>query len=608
MFAVGNTFSLSASLLFLELSIMLLGIIVVLVYLIDISLASTYYRSYSHYTIKYNAEVMSTIDFFFVLGPTLLVIFLVVPSMGLIFQLDAQPTLSNFNSKVLIVGNQWYWTYKQSLQFFDPFILLDSITLGFEYDSLLDPSELLYRYQKVDRPLVVPVGSSFCLITSQDVIHSWALPSHTIKTDAVPGRTQSFALTGLTYGVFFGQCSELCGVHHARMPIEVHFVPEMVWFISSMDEIRASALSSPIHHFVNVTVNSDLVFFLLNSCIPFEVVTLLNYYCSAALHVGYNMKYNLLIHSDIFFVGAFTFIFFPIARQYSDLLTIYLVDPSTRSISEGYVYSFVEDNVLTLQSWLVSSLEVIQFFYFTNIALNSVMLLIVSFIVFFMLLSQTLKTQQFNPDNVTVILFFTIIVNQFVYKVVSDYLSRLNGSSRGYVSHFFPYFLWLFVFIFYMNVAGLLPFSFTLFSVGYVTITLSSFTWLGHFLLGFHYKSFDFLMVYFDPDLPGMVSGFVGMLEITSVLIRPLSLGLRLTANMIGGHLIVEMLLDGYIGASLFFLDAPSFTSFIFLLGGLLPVLVMYGYELCVALIQSYVFVLLLLIYLREALDLTASH
>jgi len=399
---------------------MLLGIIVVLIYLIDISLASTHYNSFSHYTIKYNAEVMSTIDFFFVLGPTLLVIFLVVPSMGLIFQLDAQPTLSNFNSKVLIVGNQWYWTYKQSLQFLDPFLMLDSVSLGFEYDSLLDPSELLYRYQKVDRPLVVPVGSTFCLITSQDVIHSWALPSHTIKTDAVPGRTQSFALTGLTYGVYFGQCSELCGVHHARMPIEVHFVPEMVWFISSMDEVRASTSSSPIHHFVNVTVNSDVFFFLLNSCVPFEVVTLMNYYISSLLHLTADLKCNTLIHSDVFLLCAFTVLWFPLARNYDDVLYTHFITPSTRSTSESLISAFVENNVSTLRSLLVSSMEVSQFFYFTNVALHSVMFLILSFCFFFMLLSQVLKTQQFNQDNVTIVLFVALTVYQFVYKVVAD--------------------------------------------------------------------------------------------------------------------------------------------------------------------------------------------
>ena len=89
-----------------------------------------------------------------------------------------------------------------------------------------------------------------------------------------------------------------------------------------------------------------------------------------------------------------------------------------------------------------------------------------------------------------------------------------------------------------------------------------------------------------------VVSGFVGVLEIVSVLIRPFSLGLRLTANMVGGHLIVEMLLEVYLMLTLMLIYVPGIESIVYFGLYLIPLACIYFYEVAVCFIQSYVFIL----------------
>lgn len=137
-----------------------------------------------------------------------------LPSLHLLYLMDEliDPELT-----IKVVGNQWYWSYEYS-------DLSDSIS----YDSFLldDSSYVLFRLLEVDSPLVLPVFSSVrLLITSSDVIHSFAVPSLGIKVDAIPGRLNSFGFIVNRPGTFYGQCSELCGFLHGFMPISVDVVP-----------------------------------------------------------------------------------------------------------------------------------------------------------------------------------------------------------------------------------------------------------------------------------------------------------------------------------------------------------------------------------------------
>jgi heme/copper-type cytochrome/quinol oxidase subunit 2 len=114
------------------------------------------------------------------------------------------------------IGHQWYWTYQYSNDY-----------LSFTYDSnLIYENELNLgdqRLLKTDAPLYVPVYlPTRMLVTSTDVIHSFALPNFGLKIDAIPGRLNQLFLYPIREGIFFGQCSELCGAGHSQMPIELH--------------------------------------------------------------------------------------------------------------------------------------------------------------------------------------------------------------------------------------------------------------------------------------------------------------------------------------------------------------------------------------------------
>ena len=116
---------------------------------------------------------------------------------------------------IIVTGNQWFWTYE--FMVFARKVAIES--------HMIETDQLAFgecRNLEVDNALVVPVKTNIRLIvTSTDVIHSWAVPSLGIKIDAVPGRTNSGSLYIKREGRFYGQCSEICGKGHAVMPIVV---------------------------------------------------------------------------------------------------------------------------------------------------------------------------------------------------------------------------------------------------------------------------------------------------------------------------------------------------------------------------------------------------
>ena len=117
---------------------------------------------------------------------------------------------------VKIIANQWYWTYEYG-------------NLNLEWDSFMKTSNLSKsepRLLVVDNPLFLPVETNIrLLITSKDVIHAFAVPSLGLKVDAVPGRLNQLSCYINRSGIFYGQCSELCGVNHAFMPIQLVSIP-----------------------------------------------------------------------------------------------------------------------------------------------------------------------------------------------------------------------------------------------------------------------------------------------------------------------------------------------------------------------------------------------
>lgn len=167
--------------------------------------------------------------------PSLILVCIAIPSFSLLYAMDEiiDPKLT-----VKAIGYQWFWSYEYAHSFdvVEFSYLKDSLNYSnrFYRDSLIYDSVMLteeelgfgfHRLLDVDRQLVLPVRTHIRLmITGADVIHSWAVPSFGIKVDAVPGRMSQIGAFVKHEGVFYGQCSELCGVNHGFMPIVVKVV------------------------------------------------------------------------------------------------------------------------------------------------------------------------------------------------------------------------------------------------------------------------------------------------------------------------------------------------------------------------------------------------
>nr|QKY75016.1 cytochrome c oxidase subunit II [Semimytilus algosus] len=120
------------------------------------------------------------------------------------------------------VGHQWYWTYEFVNMNYEEMVVesyMDNLGEGASSDSK-------YRLLDVDQRMVAPVNVQMrVLVSSVDVLHSFALPSCMVKVDAIPGRMTQTPLMVDKSGICYGQCSELCGVNHSFMPIVIEFIP-----------------------------------------------------------------------------------------------------------------------------------------------------------------------------------------------------------------------------------------------------------------------------------------------------------------------------------------------------------------------------------------------
>ena len=159
------------------------------------------------------------IEIAWTLIPIVILMVIAVPSFKLLF---LQLNVPAADLTVKATGKQWYWSYSYP------------DNGRFEFDSLMlkegERKEGQPRLLAVDNEMVVPVNKTVRVITTgSDVIHSFAVPSFGIKIDAVPGRINETWFTATREGVYYGQCSELCGKDHAFMPIAVHVVSEQAF-------------------------------------------------------------------------------------------------------------------------------------------------------------------------------------------------------------------------------------------------------------------------------------------------------------------------------------------------------------------------------------------
>ena len=172
--------------------------------------------------------------------PVMILVGISLFSFRLLFAYHDMPTP---DLTVKATGNQWNWAYEYPDQGVAEYI-----------SNMLPEAEaqaqgVPYRLA-VDEPIVVPVGKTVrVLVTASDVIHAFALPAFGLKTDAIPGRTNETWFRAEREGVFYGQCSELCGVDHAFMPIQINVVSEAefaAWVASKGGSMTpASAAEAP---------------------------------------------------------------------------------------------------------------------------------------------------------------------------------------------------------------------------------------------------------------------------------------------------------------------------------------------------------------------------
>nr|AAA20567.1 cytochrome oxidase II [Lemur catta] len=147
--------------------------------------------------------------------PAAILILIALPSLRILYMMDeiATPSLT-----LKTMGHQWYWSYEYT-DYED--LCFDSYMTP---SSDLKPGEL--RLLEVDNRVVLPTELAVrMLISSEDVLHSWTVPSLGVKTDAIPGRLNQATLMASRPGVYYGQCSEICGANHSFMPIVLELVP-----------------------------------------------------------------------------------------------------------------------------------------------------------------------------------------------------------------------------------------------------------------------------------------------------------------------------------------------------------------------------------------------
>ena len=184
------------------------------------TIASTVYHNHkTNNPITHHINHGTAIELVWTISPALLLIVIAFPSFKLLYLTDEVFTPS---MTIKAVGHQWYWSYEYS-----DFLNEDGESI--EFDSYMIPESDLQdgqlRLLDVDNNVVVPVDTNVrFIVTGQDVIHSFAVPSLGIKVDGTPGRLVQTSIIPEREGLFYGQCSELCGILHGFMPICIEVV------------------------------------------------------------------------------------------------------------------------------------------------------------------------------------------------------------------------------------------------------------------------------------------------------------------------------------------------------------------------------------------------
>lgn len=156
-----------------------------------------------------------TIEVIWTILPAIVLLFIAFPSLRILYLLDE---INNPSLSIKTIGHQWYWSYEYS------------DFKNIEFDSYILPTNEInidsFRLLDVDNRIILPTNNQIrILVTATDVLHSWTIPSLGVKIDATPGRLNQTNFFINRPGLFFGQCSEICGANHSFMPIVIESIP-----------------------------------------------------------------------------------------------------------------------------------------------------------------------------------------------------------------------------------------------------------------------------------------------------------------------------------------------------------------------------------------------
>jgi cytochrome c oxidase subunit 2 len=208
--------------------------ILILVFVLWMLTRTMYHFHHSKNPIPEKIIHGTTIEILWTVAPSLILVLIAIPSFALLYSMDeiVDPAIT-----IKAIGHQWYWSYEYA-------DYNNSDDGGIAFDSYMLPEDELelgqLRLLEVDNRVVLPINTHIrVVVTGADVLHSWAVPSLGIKVDAVPGRLNQTPLFLKREGIFYGQCSELCGANHAFMPIVVEGVSlenYISWISNKLEE------------------------------------------------------------------------------------------------------------------------------------------------------------------------------------------------------------------------------------------------------------------------------------------------------------------------------------------------------------------------------------
>nr|ALO77338.1 cytochrome c oxidase subunit 2 [Chirotenon longimanus] len=185
-------------------------ILIMITILVGQLMINLFFNKFSHRFLLEN----QMIEIIWTVLPAITLIFIALPSLRLIYILDE---MNNPSLTVKSLGHQWYWSYEYS------------DFKNIEFDSYMIPSNEIknfnFRLLDVDNRMAIPFKSQIrIMVSSLDVIHSWTVPSIGVKMDATPSRLNQSAFLISRPGLFYGQCSEICGANHSFMPIVIESI------------------------------------------------------------------------------------------------------------------------------------------------------------------------------------------------------------------------------------------------------------------------------------------------------------------------------------------------------------------------------------------------